>query len=152
VSSTLRQIADAVRDAMASVSYSTSSTQPVIVRVNWPEYDIESLATPVIVISPGAMTVNRVDRLNHEYVFSVLVWVAKHTPTEAGADEMYDLAEEVVDVLRAHTWGENVSFPGGVSAPTSIEIEINPDEALQERNVWRAVITSNYTVYRAVNS
>ena len=150
MSSTLREIADAVRGALASVSFGSTDIQPVVVRQNWPEYDVEAVAGPVVVVTPGPLTVNRVSRVQHEYVFSILVWVARHTPTEQAADDMYDLAEEVVDELRAHTWGESVSFPGGVTSPTSIEIEVNPDEALQERNVWRAVITSNYTVFRAV--
>jgi hypothetical protein len=152
VASTLREVADAVADALASVSYSTTAAQPAVVRLNWPEYDVEGLRDPVLVVSPGSMTITRVDRTNHEYVFSVLVWVARHTPTESLANEMYDLCEEVIDQLRAHNWGESVSFPGGVTSPTSIEIEVNPDEALQERNVWRAVITSNYTVFRNVSS
>lgn len=127
-------------------------TQPVVVRQNWPEYDIEGVQSPVIVVTPGGMTVTRTNRTNHEYVLSILVWVARHTPTESAANDMYDLAEEVIDVLRAHTWGETVTFPGNVTSPTSIEIDVNPDEALQERNVWRAVITAQYTAFRSVSS
>lgn len=150
--SMLREIADAVRAALASVTYTSTAIQPEVVRLNWPEYDMEQLLNPVIVVLPGPLTINRTDRLNHEYVYSIVVWVARHTTTEADADSMYDLAEEVVDMLRAHTWGENVSFPAGVTSPTSIEVETNPDEALQERNVWRSVITANYTVFRAATS
>jgi hypothetical protein len=152
LASTLRDIADAVRDALASVTYASVTAQPDVVRINWPEYDVEGLADPVLVVMPGAMTINRVDRLNHEYVYSILVWVARHTPTEILADSMFDLSEEVVDQLRSHDWGEEVEFPAGVTSPTAIEIEVNPDEALQERNVWRAVVTVNYTVFRVVSA
>jgi hypothetical protein len=153
VASTLRDIADAVAGALASVTYESAVVQPSVVRLNWPEYDVEALRYPVIVVAPGQMTITRVDRLNHEYVFSIVVWVARHTPTEAAADDMYDLAEEVIDVLRSHTWGEDVpAFPSGVTSPTSIEIDTNPDEALQERNVWRAVVTAQYTAFRAVDT
>lgn len=151
MASTLREIADAVTTALSSVTYSTTAVQPAVVRLNWPEYDVEALKNPVIVVAPGSLTINRANRLNHEYVFSVVVWVARHTPTESSADEMYDLVEEVIDVLRSHTWGEDVdSFPAGVTSPTSIEVDTNPDEALQERNVWRAVVTANYTAFRNV--
>lgn len=152
MASTLREVADAIANALSSVSYSTTQVQPAVVRLNWPEYDVEGLLNPVLVVSPGAMTVTRTDRLNHEYVLSILVWVARHTPTESAANDMYDLAEEVIDVLRAHTWGEEVTFPGNVTSPTSIEIDVNPDDALQERNVWRAVITAQYTLFRNVDT
>jgi hypothetical protein len=29
-----------------------------------------------------------------------------------------------------------------------VEVTLNPDEGLQERNVWRAVITATYRVHR----
>lgn len=151
MSSTLRDISDAVRDALASVEFSSVSTQPEVVRVTWPEYDVEGLAGPVLVVAPSTMTVNRVDRLNHEYVYTIAVWVARHTPTDILADSMYDLTEEVVDQLRSHAWGEEVEFPSGVTSPTSVEVEVNPDEALQDRNVWRAVVQVAYTVFRVVS-
>lgn len=150
MASTLRDVADAVADALASVTYSATDVQPAVVRLNWPEYDVEGLRNPVFVVSPGGMTITRTSRNVHEYVYTVLVWVARHTPTESAADEMYDLAEEVVDELRSHAWGEGVTFPSGVTSPTSVEFEANPDEALQERNVWRAVVTVGYTVFRGV--
>jgi hypothetical protein len=142
VSSTLREIADAVRGALAAVSFSSTDIQPVVVRQNWPEYDVEAVAGPVIVVTPATATVTRTNRTNHEYVYSVAVWVARHTPTEALADDLLDFAEEVMDELRSS------DLTGLATSPTSVEIEINPDEALQERNVWRAVITAGYTVFR----
>jgi hypothetical protein len=30
----------------------------------------------------------------------------------------------------------------------TVEIDMNPDDALTERNVWRAVITATYRVHR----
>jgi hypothetical protein len=149
--SQLKDIADAVRDALASVTYTSVVTQPVVVRLNWPEYDVESLAGPAIVVVPNAVAIQRVDRVHHEYVYSIVVWIARHTPTESAADGMYALAEEVADELRSHSWPGGVTFPAGVTSPTAIEMEINPDEALQDRNVWRAVVTSSYTVFRAVS-
>ena len=152
MSSTLRDIADAVRDALAEVTFSSVQTQPDVVRANWPDYSIEDLASPVLVVMPGSLTITRASRLQHQYDCDISIWVARHTPTDTMADAMMDLAEEVIDVLRAHTWGEDISFPGGATSPTSIEIDVNPDEALQERNVWRAVITSRYTLFRSASS
>ena len=151
MSSQLRDIADAVSDALGSVTYTSGSVQPTVVRVNWPEYDVERLRGPAIVVVPAGMTITRVDRIHHEYVYTVTVWVARHTPTDERADDMFDLTEEVVDLLRSHDWDdEEVEFPAGVTSPTTVEAEINPDESLHERNTWKAVVTANYTVFRTV--
>jgi hypothetical protein len=150
--STLLDLADAVRSGLDATTLSSVATQPSVVRLNWPEYEIEELADAVLVVSPGAVTINRVNRTNHEYTYAINVFVARHTPTEETADDMYDLAEEVIDVLRSHVWPAGVTFPTGVTSPSSVEMEVNPDQALQERNVWRAVITASYIVFRAVNT
>jgi hypothetical protein len=38
-----------------------------------------------------------------------------------------------------------------VTSPESSSIEINPDDALNDRNVWRAVITASYRVLESDN-
>jgi hypothetical protein len=64
------------------------------------------------------------------------------------ADDMLDLAEEIADAIRAHTWDQAVVWPSGVTTPVEVAIEINPDDALHDRNVWRAVITATYRTFR----
>jgi hypothetical protein len=59
---------------------------------------------------------------------------------------MLDLASEVLLLVRAHDWSEAVNFPENVTSPQSVTIDINPDDALNERNVWRAVIQATYRV------
>jgi hypothetical protein len=76
------------------------------------------------------------------------VFLGRHTPTEADADAMLDMAEELMDVIRQHDWDEEVAWPTGVTSPMTVEIELNPDEALQDRNVWRAILTVSYKVHR----
>jgi len=94
------------------------------------------------------VAIERVDRTHHQYDYQATVFVGRHTPSDELADEMLDLAEEVADVIRAHVWDEAVEFPTGVTSPVEVAIEINPDEALSERNVWRAVVTATYRVFR----
>lgn len=147
MSSTLRDIADAIASALASLTYGID-VQPTVYRQNWATVDAESLQTPAIIVSPGTLTITRTSRNVHQYDADALIFVGRHVSTEAAADAMLDMAEEVIDALRAHTWGEDISFPGGASSPVSIEIDVNPDEALAERNVWRAVITARYTLFR----
>jgi hypothetical protein len=62
---------------------------------------------------------------------------------------MFDLLEELVDLIRSHDWDESVTWPSGVTSPMEIEVDLNPDEALQDRNVWRAIVTVIYRTHRA---
>jgi hypothetical protein len=62
---------------------------------------------------------------------------------------MLDLADEALLQVRSHDWGEAVEFPEGVTSPITVTIELNPDDALSERNAWRAVITATYRVFSA---
>lgn len=146
--STLREIADALADGLDAETFTAVTTQPAVERVNWPTYTIEDMTDPVIAVMPGTVTIERVDRTHHQYDYQATVFVGRHTPSDELADEMLDLAEEVADVIRAHTWDQAVTFPAGVTSPVEVAIEINPDDALSERNVWRAVVTATYRVFR----
>jgi len=143
--SQLKDIADALAVGLAAYSFA-SGPQPTVSRVNWPTYDVEDMRLPIIAITPAAAIIERVDRTHHQYDYGINVFIGRHTPTEALADEMLDMAEELVDVLRDHDWSN--PFPAGVTSPYTVEMTMNPDEALQDRNVWRAVVTVNYRVFR----
>ena len=144
--STAREIADALADSLAA--YEFAVTAPAVQRVNWPSYDIEDMADPVVAVLPGTLETTRADRNNWGYDYGITVFVARHAPTEALADETMDLAEELVDAIRQHDWDEAVTWPSGVTSPMTVEVVLNPDEGLQDRNVWRAVITATYRVHR----
>lgn len=149
MSSTLRDIADALAASLAAETFSSVVDQPTVERKNWPAYDVDDLRSPVIAVTPGGAEATRIARPNtFEYDYAVSVFLGRHTPTEAQADAMLDMAEELLDLIRAHDWSEEVEWPTGVTSPMGVEIEINPDEALQERNVWRAVITARYRTHR----
>jgi hypothetical protein len=143
--STAREIADALADSLDAYSFSLT---PAVQRRNWPTYDIEDMAEPVVAVMPGAIETTRANRNYWEYDYAVVVFVGRHAPTEALADATMDLAEEMVDAIRQHDWDEAVTWPAGVTSPMTVEVTLNPDEGLQERNVWRAVITATYRVHR----
>ena len=143
--SVLKDIADALAVSLAAYTF-TSGPQPAVSRVNWPTYDVEDMRDPIIAITPAAAVIERVDRVHHQYDYGINVFLGRHTPTEALADGMLEMAEELVDALRAHSWGNE--YPAGVTSPYTVELTMNPDEALQDRNVWRAVVTVNYRVFR----
>jgi hypothetical protein len=148
MSSTLREIADALADGLDAETFTSVATQPAVERVNWPDYTIEEMVDPVIAVMPGTLTIERVDRTHHQYDYQAVVFVGRHTPSDALADDMLDLAEEIADAIRAHTWDQAVTWPSGVTTPVEVAIEVNPDDALQGRNVWRAVITATYRTFR----
>jgi len=143
--SLLKDLADALAAGLAAHSFSSVNVMPSVSRLNWSSVDIEDMSQPVIVVTPGGDLIERVSRQQHQHDYTLNVFVGRHTPTEAAADQMIELAEEVVDVILAHSWGE-LQFPA--TSPQAISIEINPDDALQDRNVWRAVISVTYRTFR----
>ena len=144
--SAAREIADALADSLAL--YEFAGTEPTVQRRNWPSYDIEDMAEPVVAVLPASVETVRVDRTHWQYDYGITVFVGRHAPTEALADDTMDLAEELVDAIRQHDWDEAVAWPTGVTSPMEVEVVLNPDEGLQDRNVWRAVITATYRVHR----
>jgi hypothetical protein len=148
MSSTLREIADALADGLDAETFTSVATQPAVERVNWPDYTIEEMVDPVIAVMPGTLTIERVDRTHHQYDYQATVFVGRHTPSDEMADDMLDLAEEIADAIRAHSWDQAVVWPSGVTTPVEVAIEVNPDDALHDRNVWRAVITATYRTFR----
>lgn len=147
MSSTLKDIADALAASLDAETFSSVTAQPTVERKNWPTYEVEDLVDPVIAVTPAGIETVRVSRNSWQYDYQMNVFVGRHTPTEAAADEMVDLCEEIADVIREHSWGE-LEWPAGVTSPMTVEVALNPDDALTERNVWRAVITATYRVHR----
>lgn len=144
--STATDIADALAEGLEAYAFDTIT--PVVERKNWPSYDIEDMDDARVAVMPATIETSRADRTHWQYDYGIVVFVGRHSPTEALADETMELAEEMVDAIRQHNWDESVTFPSGVTSPMTVEFEVNPDEALQDRNVWRAVITATYRIHR----
>ena len=119
MSSTLREIADALADGLDAETFTSVATQPAVERVNWPDYTIEEMVDPVIAVMPGTLTIERVDRTHHQYDYQATVFVGRHTPSDEMADDMLDLAEEIADAIRAHSWDQAVVWPSGVTTPVT---------------------------------
>lgn len=143
-----KDIVDALVASLDAVTWTATADPVTVESKNFPSYDIEDLADPVICVTDGPIESERLSRSAHQRDYSVEIYVARHTPTEAACDEMLDLLEEILDKLEDHSWGA-VSWPASVTSPQSIVVEKNPDEALVDRNVWRAGIVVVYRVPRA---
>lgn len=147
MSSTLRQIADSLAAGLQAVSWDITGTS--VERRNWANVDAEAMALPKVFVIPGNAEVSRISRDVMQVDYTVNVFVGRHVQTDAQVDGMLDLADTVMLYVRAHDWGEGVTFPAGVTSPQTVSIDLNPEDALTERNVWRAVITAMYRTFEA---
>lgn len=144
MASYLRGMADALASGLSDVTWSITST--TVERRNWATVDVESMATPVIFVVPGNASMSRIGRDVMQTDYTVNVFIGRHVSTDAEVDGMLDLADEVSLQVRAHDFA-GVTWPAGVSSPQNVSVDINPDDGLSERNVWRAVITATYIVF-----
>jgi len=145
MSSTLRTIADRLATGLGSVTWAIPST--VVQRRNWTDLDVESMTSPRVFVVPGNADVSRISRDVMQIDYTVTVFVGRHVQTDSDVDAMLDLADSVMLQVRAHSFGQAVVWPAGVTSPQTVSIDLNPDDALTERNVWRAVITATYRVF-----
>ena len=147
MSSNLRTIADSLAAGLQSVSWAIPST--VVERKNWASVDIDAMSVPHVFVVPGNADVTRISRIVMQVDYTVTVFVGRHVSTDSDVDAMLDLADSVMLQVRAHSFGSSVTWPTGVTSPQNVSIELNPDDALTERNVWRAVITATYRVFES---
>jgi len=118
-------------------------------RKNWANIDVDAMSAPKVFVIPGSADVTRISRTHMQVDYAVTVFVGRHVTTDAEVDGMLDLADSVMLQVRAHSFGSAVTWPAGVTSPQTVSIDLNPDDALAERNVWRAVITATYRVFEA---
>lgn len=147
MSSTLRQLADSLATGLQSVTWGITST--VVDRRNWANIDVDAMSVPHVFVIPGNADVSRISRNVMQVDYTVTVFVGRHVTTDAEVDGMLDLADSVMLYVRAHSFGQAVTWPAGVTSPQTVSIDLNPDDALTERNVWRAVITATYRVFES---
>lgn len=147
MASYLRGIADSLAAGLDSVTWGIANT--TVERRNWANVDVESMNTPRIFVVPGNADVTRISRLVMQTDYTVTVFVGRHVATDSEVDGMMDLADEVMLQVRAHDFGSAAVWPVGVTSPQTVSIDINPDDALTERNVWRAVVTATYRVFES---
>lgn len=130
-----RIIADELAEALQGATWEFSPI--TIERRNWAAVDTEGMSNPVVFVVPGGVDLSRIGRLDWQADNSVTVFVGRHVTTDSDVDDMYDLTEEITTFIRA----TNIS---AATSPQNVSVEINPDDAMTERNVWRAVITATY--------
>jgi hypothetical protein len=136
MASKLREIADALAVSLAAEEWSITST--TVERKNWVQVEPEQMQNPVVYVVPGGSEVTRIGRADWQSDDSITIYVGRHVSSDEEIDDMHDLADELMVYIRS-TDLENTS-----TTPQNVSIEINPDDALTERNVWRAVIVATY--------
>ena len=136
MASQLREIADALAVSLAAETWSITST--TVERKNWVQVEPEQMQNPVVYVVPGGSEVTRIGRTNWQSDDSITIYVGRHVSTDDEIDDMHDLADELMVYIRS------TDLDAVSTTPQAVEIEINPDDALTERNVWRAVIQATY--------
>lgn len=144
MASTFRLIADALAAGLQTVQWPAGT---VVSRANWIELDAADMAAPVVIVTPGNVDASRAGRTITQVDYTAHIFVGKHCDTDAEVESVMDLADSVMLQVRAHAWPESVTFPAGINGPLSTTIEINPDDGLTERNIWRAMIVATYRVF-----
>jgi len=138
----LTTICEALAGSLAAVAWDIGTV--TVARRNLVAVDPDDMAAPVMFVTPGSVDIQRIGRNSHQYDFTANVFIGRQAATETVADDMLTLAESAAAKIRAHAWAQ--PWAGGVTSPVALTMEINPDDALAERNVWRAVIAATYRV------
>jgi len=145
MSALLQSIADAVAAGLASKSWAIAGT--TVERANWISKGPEQLVVPAIVVTAGNRETVRIARPSQrQNDYTVQVYVAQKVDTDAEVTAISNQAEAVLDALMDHSY-PGVTFPTGTVSPLTVTIETNPDDALNERNVWRASIVATYRFF-----
>jgi hypothetical protein len=148
MSSTLRNIADALSAGLGATQFASLDVQPTVKRKNLVAEDLAGFINPVVIVQPAETKVTRVSRTHSQLDFMLHVFLGRQVQTEDDIDVLLDFAEELALHLRAHSWGQ-IAFPTGVTSPIEIDVQYNPGQALSERGVWRAMIGVTYRVFQA---
>lgn len=143
MASTLNDIADALAASLSAASW--GPTPITIERKNWIQADLEDMQNPVVYVTPGGTEDERIGRRAWQVDHSVNVFVGRHVSSDADVAEMLELSDAIKVAIRKHEYTTTAGeWPSGVTSPQTVAIEINPDDALNDRNAWRAVITATY--------
>ena len=145
MSALLQSIADAVATGLAAKAWAIAGT--TVERANWISKGPEQLVVPAIVVTAGNRETVRIARPSQrQNDYTVQVYVAQKVDTDAEVTAISNQAEAVLDALMDHSY-PGVTFPTGTVSPITVTIETNPDDALNERNVWRASIVATYRFF-----
>jgi hypothetical protein len=140
----LREIADALAASLGEIEWTPAST--TVERKNWASIDVEGMEDPVVYVVPGSADVSRIGRVASQTDYEINVFVGRRVTSDADVDEMLDLADDILRHIKAHEFDDLEEWPESVTSPQSVTIDINPADALNERNVWRAVIVATYRI------
>jgi hypothetical protein len=144
MASYIREVADALATGLGLSALTTGAT---VQRVNWLEIDADALSSPAIFVLPGEVEISRVSRTVSQIDVTATIYVGQRVLLDSEVDSIMDLADTVLLLLRSHDWPEGIGWPESASSPMELSTQLNPDDGLTERNVWRAIITPTYRFF-----
>jgi hypothetical protein len=126
---------------------SLTNTSATVAYTNFAELDEQNLSTPQIVVTPNSMSSERTSRTMSQVDMGMHVYVGQKAKTDSEVDSIMGLSDIVFELLRSHDYYNLASWPDGVTSPQNIGIDINPDGALQDRNLWRCVFDVEFRIF-----
>ena len=144
MSNKLRTIADALASGLSlNASVASSAT---VERKNWATIDAADMDRAAVLITPGNIDVQRIGKNAWQSDYTVYVFVGRQCNTDQDVNDTIDLADDLLSLIKSHNWPSSVVWPDGVGSANAVAIDVNPDDALNDRNVWRCVISAIYRV------
>lgn len=126
---------------------SIANSSATVAYTNFAELDEQNLSTPQIVVTPNSMSSERTSRTMSQVDMGIHVYVGQKAKTDSDVDAIMKLSDIVFELLRSHDYYNLASWPDGVTSPQAIGIDINPDGALQDRNLWRCVFDVEFRIF-----
>jgi hypothetical protein len=117
----------------------------VVVR-HYHEWDAAKLQSLMVAVTPRGADVQNTSRAAVIVDYRVGIVVAKYAATEAEAEDVFVMAESILDGLRQKltlSTGET-----GQAAFLSAAMDLSSDEMLNEQNIYRATIEATYKVLK----
>lgn len=136
-----------IANNLAAGLYADLTATATVERLNWVEIDADSLRTARVIVLPGGVEISKVDRNNSQVDASIMVYVGQRVATDQQVDAIADVADEVLQLMRQHDWSNLASWPEAASSPSELSVQFNPDDGLNDRNIWRAIINATYRLF-----
>lgn len=117
-----------------------------VVAKHYHEWDAAKLQSLLIAVTPRGADVQNTSRQAVIVDYRVGIVVAKYAVTEAAEDEVFEMAESILDGLRKRLTLSTAA--DGEAAFLSATMDLSAEEMLNEQNIFRATIEATYKVLK----
>ena len=139
-------LSEVVRAVAREIAALPGVPDAAVVARHYHEWDAAKLQSLLIAVTPRGADVQNTSRQAVIVDYRVGIVVAKYAVTEAAEDEVFEMAESILDGLRKRlTLSTAVD---GEAAFLSATMDLSAEEMLNEQNIFRATIEVTYKVLK----